>query len=301
MATAWRLGPPLAQPHGRAAPRSPAVLASSGSRPPPGSTCTRSWVRRRTQEPKTAPRLVAQPDGSTLSRYSLSSQARGLMPRGSARPSGLRAGCRSPGRGADGPGRARGTWAGDALHQGVHQGLPARPAQGAGCLVVRKEAVGEALLVPQRPVQPATATGHLLTAGEIPLGKQSSDVAPRSAPCQARRLGSPCQNGGLCCTCSREILPAPAGHLSRGGELRPHAQLKPGGPRGGPSPAGHPAAPLPAPQSPSRPVRGRDGVGRSQPTCRRAAADTPGHGRSPGTRREPEQCRRGTSAGTAAP
>lgn len=190
-ATAWHSAPP---PPRRAAPRSPPALASSGSGPP-GSTCTRSWVRRRTREPKTAPWLVGWWGGSTLSRYSLSSQARGLTPWGSARPNKLRAGSLSLGHGADGPGRAQGTWAGDALHQGVHQGLPARPAQGPGRLVVRKEAVGEALLMPQRPVQPATVTGQRTVLlgtcrrpGGSPPGKQSAHVAP--CPVPSRHHGS---------------------------------------------------------------------------------------------------------------
>lgn len=190
-ATAWHSGAPPSQPQGRAAPRSPAALASSGSGPS-GSTCTRSWVRRRTREPKTAQRLVAWRGGSMLSRYSLSSQARGLMPWGSARPTRLRAGCLSLGHGMNGPGRAQGTWAGDALHQGIHQGLPACPAQGPGRLVVRKEAVSKALLMLQRPVQPATATGqHTVVPGTgqrpggTPPGKHSAAVAPCPAPCQA--------------------------------------------------------------------------------------------------------------------
>lgn len=239
-AAAWHSGPLSSQPHGRAAPRSPAALASSGSGPL-GSTCTRSWVRRRTREPKTAPRLVARRGGSTLSRYSLSSQARGLTPWGSARPTRLRAGCLSLGHGAGGPGRVQGTWAGDALHQGVHQGLPARPAQGPGRLVVRKEAVGKALLVPQRPVQPATATGqHTELLGTcrqpgglpqesrvwwslpaLPLARHegsAAQLAPSSQgpslPPGPARTGpwgphGPHQTGGLCGASGHEILPVP--------------------------------------------------------------------------------------------
>ena len=190
------LWPTTPQPPRRAAPRSPAALASSGSGPP-GSTCTRSCVRRRTREPKTAPQLVAWWGGSTLSRYLLSSQARGLAPWGSVRPTRLRVGCLSPGHGPHRPARAQATWAGDALHHGVHQGLPARPAQGPGRLVVGKETVSKALLMLQRPVQPATAMGstqHCCTPppswGDTP-GKQSVAIAPCPAPCQARWLSSP--------------------------------------------------------------------------------------------------------------
>lgn len=89
----------------RAAPRSPAALASSGSAPP-GSTCTRSWVRSRTQEPKVSPRAGGRGAGSPLPRYSLSSQARGLTPLGSAGPQGSG---RAPGDGAARGGARAGT------------------------------------------------------------------------------------------------------------------------------------------------------------------------------------------------
>lgn len=168
----------------RAAPRSPAALASSGSAPP-GSTCTRSWVRSRTQEPKVSPRAGGRGAGSPLPRYSLSSQARGLTPLGSAGPQGSG---RAPGDGAARGGARTGTWAGDALHQGAHQGLPARPAQGPGRLVVGKEALGEVLLVPQRPVQPATARGGqdrghgAGTPAGCPQPPQDAPGRPRAPP-----------------------------------------------------------------------------------------------------------------------
>lgn len=160
-------------------PDSPAALVSSGSGPP-GSTCTRSWVRRRTQEPKVALRPVARWGSSTLSRYSLSSQPRGLTPSASARPSTLRARSLCLGHGTGGSRTAQGTWAGDALHQGVHQGLPERPAQCLGCLVVRKEAVGKALLVLQRPVQSATASGQhrVPRAAELPWESRAQGWLP---------------------------------------------------------------------------------------------------------------------------
>lgn len=160
-------------------PGSPAALVSSGSGPP-GSTCTRSWVRRRTQEPKVALRSVARWGSSTLSRYLLSSQARGLTPSASARPSTLRARSLCLGHGRGGSRRAQGTWAGDALHQGVHQGLPERPAQCLGCLVVRKEAVGKALLVLQRPVQSATASRQHRVPGaaELPWESRAQGCLP---------------------------------------------------------------------------------------------------------------------------
>lgn len=175
---------PLRSPLPRAAPRSPAALASSGSAPP-GSTCTRSWVRSRTQEPKVSPRAGGRGAGSPLPRYSLSSQARGLTPLGSAGPQGSG---RAPGDGAARGGARAGTWAGDALHQGAHQGLPARPAQGPGRLVVGKEALGEVLLVPQRPVQPATARGGqdrghgAGTPAGCPQPPQAAPGRPRAPP-----------------------------------------------------------------------------------------------------------------------
>lgn len=163
------------------------------------------------------------------------------MPWGSARPTRLRVRCLRLGHGADGPGRAQGTWAGDALHQGVHQGLPARPAQGLGRLIVRKEAVGKALLMLQRPVQPATATGqHIVLPGTcrqlrglpqgsrarrslpaLPLATHDGSAAPLapssqgpSLPPGPARTGpwgprGPRQTGGLCGTCACKILPAP--------------------------------------------------------------------------------------------
>lgn len=274
MATAWHSGAPPAQPHGRAAPGSPAALLSSGSGPP-GSTCTRSWVRRRTQEPKVALRPVARRGSSTLSRYSLSSQARGLTPSGSARPTRLRAGCLCLGHGTAGSRRAQGTWAGDALHQGVHQGLPERPAQCPGCLVVRKEAVGKALLVLQRPVQSATATGqHTVPgAGELPRESRAHWWLPALPLAKAQRLrgptrpssqGGPLTVSGTCpqwpsgpsqplpnrgCaepvatrSCCAWPTSATSGCASPcGGPASPSgglAQLKPRGPQGGPGPPG---------------------------------------------------------------
>lgn len=217
MATAWHSGAPPAQPHGRAAPGSPAALLSSGSGPP-GSTCTRSWVRRRTQEPKVALRPVARRGSSTLSRYSLSSQARGLTPSGSARPTRLRAGCLCLGHGTAGSRRAQGTWAGDALHQGVHQGLPERPAQCPGCLVVRKEAVGKALLVLQRPVQSATATGqHTVPgAGELPRESRAHWWLPALPLAKARRLRGPIgpQQPGRAPRCLWDLPPMALGALA---------------------------------------------------------------------------------------
>lgn len=99
MATAW----PSAAAPGQGSPGSPAALVSSGSGPP-GSTCTRSWVRRRTQEPKAALRPGARRGSSTLSRYSVSSQARALTPSGPARPATLRAGASARGAARPGPG-----------------------------------------------------------------------------------------------------------------------------------------------------------------------------------------------------
>lgn len=72
----------------------------------------------------------------------------------------------------------------------------------------------------------------------------------------------------------------------------------------------HLSAPLLTLQSPHRLTapspkvqgqKGRDGTARRQLTCQRVAAAAPGPGRSPGTRHVPERCKRGTSAGTAAP
>lgn len=172
------------QPQGKAAPGSPAALLSSGSGPP-GSTCTRSWVRRRTQDPKAAPRPEARRGSSTLSRYSPSSQARGLTPSGSARPTRLSARCLCLGHGPAGSRRAQVPGLVMLCTKGFTRAsqnvLPrARAASSSGRKRLAKPcSCCSARFSLQRDRAALGAKGW-----GTPMAKQSAVVAPCSALCQ---------------------------------------------------------------------------------------------------------------------
>lgn len=128
----------------------------------------------------------------------------------------------------------------------------------------------------------------------------SSSGRKRSAkPCSCRRAWFSLQQQLGSTQWGTARWPRPSG--TAGGQEKPESL---------PVQLGHPAAPLPALRSPcglpppSPQALGRwghdDTVGR-QLTGQRAAVVVPGPGRSPGTKHEPEQCRRGTFASTAAP